>query len=335
MSRTAVVILNFNGEKLLRQFLPSVIRCSGEAEIVVADNASTDQSIQILKADFPTVRLVLLDRNYGFCGGYNRALKAIEADQYVLLNSDVEVTPGWLAPLTGLLEKDQSIAAVQPKILSYREKNKFEHAGAGGGFIDSLGYPFCRGRIFDQVETDEGQYDDVREIFWASGACMVIRSAAFHRFGGFDEDFFAHMEEIDLCWKLHRANQKVYYNGKSEVYHVGAGTLAYGNPRKTYLNFRNGLSLIYKHLPAGELIYKFPARIILDWVASAVFLLKGNPPAGKAVLTAHRDFFRNRHRDRQKRADIKDIGKSYSSAGIKRGLILFDYYILRKTRVIQ
>lgn len=335
MSHTAVVILNYNGEKLLQQFLPGVLEFSKEAEIIVADNASTDQSVAVLKNKFPTVRLVLLDKNYGFCGGYNRALKEISADYYVLLNSDIEVTPGWLIPLVKLLDFNKSVAAVQPKILSYHQKNKFEHAGAAGGFIDSLGYPFCRGRVFDYVELDEGQYNDEREIFWASGACMVIRSEAFHRFEGFDEDFFAHMEEIDLCWKLHRVNEEVYYCGQSVVYHIGAGTLAYGNPRKTYLNFRNGLSLIYKHLSTAELIYKLPARIILDWIASATFLLKGDPGNSRAVLKAHLDFYRNIGRDRAKRKNIREVSRRYSHAGIKRGLIIVDYYVFGKRRIIQ
>ena len=247
MSRTAIVILNYNGEKLLPQFLPSVLQHSADAEIIVADNASSDQSIALLKKNFPKIRLIQLDENYGFCGGYNRALRQIHADYYVLLNSDVEVTAHWLTSMTQLLDSHPGIAAVQPKILSYHQKEKFEHAGAGGGFIDSLGYPFCRGRIFDHIEEDTGQYNDELPVFWCSGACMMIRSEAYHAFGGFDEDFFAHMEEIDLCWKLHRTNQSVYYCGKSTVYHVGAGTLGYGNPRKIFLNFRNGLALIYKH----------------------------------------------------------------------------------------
>jgi GT2 family glycosyltransferase len=335
MSHTAVVILNYNGEKLLLQFLPSVLKYSGDAEIVVADNASTDQSVDVLEKSFTNVRRILLDQNYGFCGGYNRALKQIQADYYVLLNSDIEVTPGWLTPLIHILKHDKTIASVQPKILSYKEKNKFEHAGAAGGFIDSLGYPFCRGRIFDHIEVDEGQYNDEREIFWTTGACMMIRSEAFHRFGGFDEDFFAHMEEIDLCWKLHRTDQRVYYSGKSFVYHVGAGTLGYGNPKKTYLNFKNGLSLIYKHLTSEELIYKLPARILLDWLAAFIFLLKGDVANCNAILKAHIDFFMNIGRDRSKRKEIKKINPNYSHSGIKHGLIVFDYYVRAKKRFFQ
>ncbi len=334
MSRTAVVILNYNGEKLLQQFLPAVLEHSGSAEIIVADNASIDQSISILQQHFQAVRLIRLDQNYGFCGGYNRALAQVEADYYVLLNSDMEVTPEWLTPMIRLVDEDKAIAAVQPKICSYHDRSKFEHAGAAGGFIDSMGYPFCRGRIFDHTETDSGQYNDVREIFWASGACLMIRSEVFHRFGGFDEDFFAHMEEIDLCWKIQRTNQKVFYCGKSTVYHVGAGTLAYGNPKKTYLNFRNGLSLIYKHFNAFELAFKFPARLVLDWVAALSFLLKGEGKSFKAVFRAHFDFFMNIRRDRLKRAQIQK-SQDYSRTCIKRGLVIFDYYIRGKKSMVS
>jgi len=332
MSRTAIVILNYNGEKLLQQFLPFVLDYSDSAEVIVADNASSDQSISVLEKFFPQVRRIQLDHNYGFCGGYNHALRQVDADYYVLLNSDVEVTPGWLSPMVDLLEKDEHIAAIQPKICSYKEKNKFEHAGAAGGFIDSLGYPFCRGRIFDHVEVDEGQYNDVREIFWATGACLVIRSAVFHKFGGFDEDFFAHMEEIDLCWKIQRTEQRVYYCGASTVYHVGAGTLAYGNARKTYLNFRNGLSLIFKHLNTWELAYKLPCRLGLDWVAALIFLSRGEWRNAKAVLRAHIDFLGRIRRDWPKRRDIQRSGH-YSRTCIKRGLIVYNYYILGQKRI--
>jgi len=330
MSRTAVVILNFNGEKLLPLFLPSVVQHSSHAEIIVADNSSTDESVQIVKRDFPSVRLILLDKNYGFCGGYNRALKQVDADYCVLLNSDIEVTPGWLDPIIEWMDRDATIAAVQPKILSYANKNKFEHAGAAGGLIDSLGYPFCRGRIFDHVEADRGQYDDEREIFWSTGACMVIRSQLFKELNGFDEDFFAHMEEIDLCWKLHRRNLKVMYSGKSRVYHLGAGTLGYGNPRKTYLNFRNGLSLIYKHLNPVELVYKLPARVLMDWVAALRFALGNDSANARAILNAHRDFFDNMKRDRRKRKEIRKSNPGYSQTGIVKGSVVLNFYVLGK-----
>jgi GT2 family glycosyltransferase len=330
MSRTAVVILNYNGEKLLPQFLPSVVQHSPQAEIIIADNASNDESVAIVRQNFPGIRLILLDKNYGFCGGYNRALEQVEADYCVLLNSDIEVTPRWLDPIIELMDNDPDVASVQPKILSYTSRNKFEHAGAAGGYIDSLGYPFCRGRIFDHVEEDHGQYNDEREIFWSSGACMVIRSSVFKALEGFDEDFFAHMEEIDLCWKLHRRNLKVMYCGKSSVFHVGAGTLGYDNPRKTYLNFRNGLSLIYKHLGPTELIYKLPLRILLDWVAALHFAIGSDARNAVAILNAHRDFFANIGRDKQKRKKIRRDNPGYSQTGMMKGSVVFNFYILKR-----
>lgn len=330
MIKTAVVILNYNGEKLLNQFLPSVIHHTSEATLIVVDNASTDRSISLLEEKFPQVKLIKLDKNYGFCGGYNRALKEINADYYVLLNSDIEVTPGWLPHLTTLLDNDQTIAAVQPKILSYHQKNKFEYAGAAGGYIDSFGYPFCRGRVFDHIEEDLGQYDDERPVFWATGACLLIRAHSFHTFGGFDEDFFAHMEEIDLCWKINRSGKKIYYSGKSKVYHVGAGTLSYESPRKTYLNFRNALTLIFKHFNTGELICKLPLRMALDWVAAVVFLLKGQYKNALAVLEAHQSFISNYTINLEKRKALHAVYPQYTKACIHRGLIIADYHLLRR-----
>jgi GT2 family glycosyltransferase len=326
MTQTAVVILNYNGEKLLKQFLPSVIQNSPQAEVIVADNGSTDGSLDLMAREFPNVRVIKLDSNYGFCGGYNRALQQVEADYFVLLNSDVEVTAQWLTPMIHLLDSDTTIAAVQPKVLSYYNRNQFEYAGAGGGFIDSLGYPFCRGRIFQRIEEDRAQYNDEIPIFWSTGACMMIRSKAYREFKGLDEDFFAHMEEIDLCWKLHRANQKVYYCGLSTVYHVGAGTLGYGSPRKTYLNFRNGLSLLFKHLDTIELLYKLPARILLDWVAAGSFLLQGHPGNFGAVFKAHLHFVRRLGRDLSKRRALRTNYPQYDRSAIYKGLILLRYY---------
>jgi GT2 family glycosyltransferase len=330
MSHTAVVILNFNGEKLLREFLPSVLRNSGAASVIVADNGSEDQSIHILKTEFPSVKVIRLDRNYGFCGGYNKALQQVEADYFVLLNSDVEVTPGWLNPLTKLLDNDETIGAVQPKILSYRQKNLFEYAGAAGGYIDSLGYPFCRGRILDTVEEDKGQYNDEREIFWATGACMMIRSVLYHGHGGLDEDFFAHMEEIDLCWKLQRAGSRVFYCGASTVHHLGAGTLGYGSPRKTYLNFRNGLSMIWKHFDASEIWYKIPVRIMLDWIAAVMFLIQGEPKHTSAVVRAHLDFWGQISTNRRKRKDVQRKFPHYPRRAIYRGVMIFNYFLKGK-----
>lgn len=333
MTSVSVVILNYNGEKLLRQFLPSVVHHSPEADIIVADNGSSDQSLEILKTEFPSVRVIALENNYGFCGGYNRALKQVQSDFYVLLNSDVEVTPGWLAPLLSLMNTNPDVAAVQPKILSWHSPKKFEYAGAAGGFIDAYGYPFCRGRIFEYVEADQGQYDDERAIFWATGACFMIRSEVFHRFGGFDEDLFAHMEEIDLCWKINRAGEKIMYTGRSKVYHVGAGTLGYESPRKTFLNFRNNLVLIYKHLDTGELLFKLPFRILLDWLAMIVFLLKGKGRNAGSVISAHFDFFRNIARHRQKRKVLQKVYPRYSRDNIYPGLIIFDYYFRSRKRI--
>lgn len=330
MTTIAVVILNYNGEKLLRQFLPSVVEYSDPAQIYVADNGSSDASVRLLKTDFPEVKVVELGGNFGFCGGYNRALGNIAADYYVLLNSDVQVTPGWLVPLRNLLDSRPEIASVQPKILSWRQKNLFEYAGAGGGFIDSLGYPFCRGRVFDHVEEDQGQYNDECEVFWSSGACMMIRSHKFHEHGGFDERFFAHMEEIDLCWKLQRSGNLVFYSGRSTVYHVGAGTLGYHHPRKTYLNFRNGLSLIFKHLDTGELFYKLPARLMLDWVAAMFFILRGEGRNFMSVLRAHRDFISRLGALGRKRKAIRSNHPSYPRANIHRGLIISDYYLRQR-----
>jgi GT2 family glycosyltransferase len=333
MTDIAVVILNYNGEKLLPEFLPSVIHHSPEAEIIVADNGSSDGSLQLLRSRFQQVKILELGGNYGFCGGYNRALNQIKSDYYVLLNSDVQVTPGWLTPLRALLDSNPLVAAVQPKILSFRDRHMFEYAGAGGGYIDSLGYPFCRGRIFDHVEKDYGQYDDERAVFWTSGACMMIRSVSFHGHGGFDEDFFAHMEEIDLCWKINRSDERVFYSGKSCVYHLGAGTLGYHHPQKTYLNFRNGLSLIFKHLDGGELMYKLPLRILLDWMAGLFFLLKGEVKNLKSVLRAHAHFFGHVKALRHKRRQIRTKATSYSKENIHHGLIVYDYYFRKRKTV--
>lgn len=330
MSRTAVVILNYNGEKLLPQFLPSVIQFSTEAEVIVADNGSTDDSVRLLAQRFPDVRVIQLDGNYGFCGGYNRALQQVDADYYVLLNSDVAVTEGWLAPMVALLNTRPAVAAVQPKVLAWARKDTFEYAGAGGGFIDFLGYPFCRGRMFQSVETDSGQYDDARQIFWATGACLMIRRDAYHRFGGLDEDFFAHMEEIDLCWKLQRANLQVWYTGQSTVYHVGAGTLGYNSPRKTYLNFRNGLSLLYKHLAPGELAVILPARMMLDWVAAFMFLAKGEPGNFAAVARAHIHFIKQLPLTHKKRQALRAAYPVYARQTIYNRSVLLQYYLLNR-----
>ncbi len=325
MSRVAVVILNYNGEKFLQQFLPFVLQYSQGTAIVVADNASTDTSVSILRQQFPTVRLLQLEQNYGFCGGYNRALKQVEADYYVLLNSDVEVTAHWLEPMLALMESNGRIGAVQPKIRAYHQRSHFEYAGAGGGFIDLLAYPFCRGRIFDAVEMDEGQYNDDREIFWATGACMLVRSEVYHKLGGLDEDFFAHMEEIDLCWRMKRSGYTIYYAGNSTVYHVGGGTLSKINPRKTYLNFRNGLALMVKNLPWSSLGWKLPLRMALDLVAALRFVVQGQLDHAGAVLRALGDFIMTFNKHVNKRS-----GAYPKISAMYPGLVIGDYFIRKR-----
>lgn len=331
MVKTAVVILNYNGEKFLQQFLPSVIEHSPAATVIVADNASTDLSLQVLDQHFPAVQVIKLEQNYGFCGGYNRALKQVEAQYYILLNSDVEVTARWLDPIIRLLDADPAIAAAQPKILAYNQPDHFEYAGAGGGFIDALGYPFCRGRLFDVTEQDTGQYNDTREVFWATGACLVIRASVYHQLRGLDEDFFAHMEEIDLCWKIQRAGLKVFYCGESRVFHVGAGTLSRSNPRKTYLNFRNGLALLYKHWSTPALIFKLPFRMWLDHVAALKFLVSGKPADARAVLKAHYHFVKALRRSIRKRSSLKQY--PFVTRNIFRGSVIWQHFILKKNRV--
>lgn len=285
MSSIAVVILNYNGRPFLEKFLPSVISCTPSARIVVVDNCSNDDSIEFLKTQ--KVELIELDQNYGYAGGYKKALEMLEDDFFVLLNSDVEVTDGWLNPLHDLMEKNPDIGAVQPKIKSFDNRTKFEYAGAGGGLIDWLGYPFCRGRIFLELEEDKGQYDDTTEVFWASGACMMVRRSALIESGNLDPDFFAHMEEIDLCWRMKNLGYRIFYCGDSTVFHVGGGTLPASNPRKTYLNFRNGIFLILKNKKLYQLIYTLPIRWCLDWVAAIKFLLFDNPKDGWAVIRSH------------------------------------------------
>lgn len=331
LSNTAVVILNYNGRRWLEKFLPSVLQHSGNAHIIVADNHSTDDSIEFLQTNFSTIDLITVPSNLGFCGGYNFALNQVKEKYYVLLNSDVEVTSGWIEPVIQLFESNFSIAAVQPKILSYSNKEFFEYAGAAGGYIDALGYPFCRGRIFNDTEKDKGQYDDTRQVFWASGACLFIRSECYHQMNGLDEDFFAHMEEIDLCWRLQKAGYQIYYEGQSRVYHVGGGTLAVSNPRKTYFNFRNGLSLIFKNLPFLQLIWKFPLRIFLDWIASFKFLSDGSAKDCKAVWSAHLDFIKSIGGEISKRkstAKKSKYGGTLPTVYLK--LLIVDYFLFKK-----
>lgn len=289
--RLAIAILNWNGKRWLEKFLPSVIRFSENADIYVIDNQSTDDSLSYLNSHFPEVKIVINDQNFGFAGGYNEGLKNIDAEFYCLLNSDVEVTENWIRPVLDLFETNPEISAIQPKILSYHNRNFFEFAGAGGGLIDNLGYPYCRGRIFDDLEEDKGQYDDETEIFWASGCCLFIRSKDFWEQKGFDARFFAHQEEIDLCWRLINSGKKIYYTGKSKVYHVGGGTLHKQNAQKTFLNIRNNLSMMLKNLPFPQLIWLLFTRFCLDGIAGIYFGVKNGFPHLWAVLRAHFGFY--------------------------------------------
>ena len=326
MKKVSVVILNWNGVGMLQKFLPGVIKYSqGEGvEVCVADNGSTDESVVWLQTYCPDVRLIVLDKNYGFADGYNMALQQVEAEYVVLLNSDVEVTPHWLEPLMEYMDAHPEVAACQPKIRSERNKTLFEYAGASGGYLDKYGYPFCRGRIFDVVEEDKGQYDTIQSIFWATGAALFIRLKDYREAGGLDGRFFAHMEEIDLCWRLRSRGRGIVCIPQSTVYHVGAATLKKENPRKTFLNFRNNLLMLYKNLPKKELKRVMFVRQVLDGVAALVFLLKGEKEAARAVLQARKEFKRIRPDFETSRAE--NMEKAVSAVIPER----VDYSILWK-----
>jgi hypothetical protein len=324
-SKAAVVILNYNGKEYLTRFLPALLQHS-KHPVFVADNASTDGSLAWLKTHYPEVKTLALKRNYGYAGGYNEALSSIQTDYYALVNSDVEVAPDWLDVLVGFLDQQEQYAAVQPKIMDYSYRDQFEYAGASGGFIDSLGYPYCRGRIFDHIEKDQGQYDSVIDVDWTSGACMVIRSEVFHQLGGFDAGFFAHMEEIDLCWRIRARGMKLACVPQSVVYHVGGGTLTHTSPFKTYLNFRNNLSLLIKNLPTSQWMWKIPLRMVLDGMAALKLFFDLSPAHFFAVIRAHGSFYRRVASDYRKR------GVSLSS---RRGSVLWAYYIKRLKRFSQ
>lgn len=313
--KIAVVILNWNGVKLLEQFLPSIIQFSPEATIYVADNASTDSSISFVKEKFPSIKIINNESNLGFAGGYNEALKQVDADIYALVNSDIEVTENWLIPIIETFEKEPNTAIIQPKILDYKRKEYFEYAGAAGGFIDKYGYPFCRGRIFDTLEKDHGQYNDNCEIFWASGACFFIRTFVYKELKGFDGDFFAHQEEIDLCWRAINKGYKIKYNSQSVVYHVGGATLQQGNPRKTELNFRNSLAMLVKNLPKKQLFYVILIRLILDGIAGIQFLFQGKLDHFLAILKAHFQFYSQIFINYKKRDQIQ-TEKYYNTESI-------------------
>lgn len=324
-NNVAVVILNWDGKKFLDKFLPSVVEHSGNAEIYVADNGSKDGSVEFLKQNFPTVKVICFNKNYGFAKGYNMALKQIEAEYFVLLNSDVEVTPNWIPNIITFLDENEDYVACQPKILTYGNKEYFEYSGGAGGFIDRYGYPFCRGRLFDTLEKDVGQYNDNCEIFWATGACLFVRSQAFHEFGGFDEDFFAHMEEIDLCWRFKNAGYKIGYCYNSVVYHVGGGSLPKSSPFKTYLNIRNNEVMLIKNLykPSFHIVL---FRFLLDFVASFKFWKDGSFKDFTSVIKAH--FYVLSHlisiKHKQKNIEPKKVSCIY------KRLLIWEYFVKKK-----
>lgn len=305
MEKLAIVILNWNGKQMLQTYLPKVLACSrDEAVVYVADNASTDDSLAMLNEKFPEVRQIVLDKNWGFADGYNKALARVDAEYYVLLNSDVEVTPGWLTPLVSFMDAHPEVGACQPKLLSVADKSKFEYAGACGGFLDRYGYPYCRGRVFDTVEQDNGQYDDIHEVLWTTGACMMVRSKDYWAVNGLDGRFFAHNEEIDMCWRMRMMGRQLFCIPQSKVYHVGGGTLPKGNPMKTYLNFRNNLTMLYKNLPEKELRYVMRVRWFLDYVAAwQTLILNRNVGDFKAIYRARHDFMKWRTEFRPERKE--------------------------------
>lgn len=327
MKKTAVVILNYNGAGMLRRFLPSVIEYSHEASIYVADNGSSDESCDVVRNEFPAVKLMVLDHNYGFAEGYNRALAQVDEEYAVLLNSDVEVTRGWLSPMTQFLDSNPEVAACQPKLLSFKQKDFFEYAGAAGGFIDKWGYTFCRGRIFNTVERDSGQYDDTTDVFWATGAALMIRNEVYKNNGGLDGRFFAHMEEIDLCWRLRSRGYRIACVPQSHVYHVGGATLKKENPQKTYLNFRNNLLMIYKNAPDCQLKKIMLFRKVFDNVAALKFLASGDYAAFKAVRKARRDFKAMRAGYDKARAENMKLAVTTRIPEVLKSSILYKYYL--------
>ena len=327
MKKIAVVILNWNGKNFLDDLLPTLVQHTPpEVDIVVGDNASSDNSVEFLKQNYPQIQIIQNDKNYGFAEGYNRVLNKVKADYFVLLNSDVEVTPNWIEPVIDMMEADDDIAICQPKLLSFYNRDTFEYAGGAGGYIDKYGYPFCRGRLFTTLEKDNGQYDDACEIFWATGAAMFVKAKVWKQLGGLDGDFFAHMEEIDFCWRAKNGGYKVYYCPQSVVYHIGGGTLPPSSPFKTFLNFRNNFSLLFKNLQKRQLTYVFPIRILMDWIAALKFLSEKKPKEFTAVMKAHWDFYRQIPALKHKRRNITQRKVS----NIYNGNIVLEYYLRGK-----
>lgn len=328
MKSVAIVVLNWNGKALLEQFLPNIIRYSDPeyCTIYVVDNNSTDDSIAFIERHFSTVKIVKNTGNFGFAKGYNMGLKDIHADIYALVNSDVDVTENWLQPIIASFNKAENTAVVQPKILDYKDQSKFEYAGAGGGFIDHLGYPYCRGRIFNSLETDRHQYDDETDIFWASGACFFIKSSVFKALDGFDTDFFAHQEEIDLCWRVKNLGYDITYNGKSVVYHVGGATLKSSNPKKTFLNFRNNLIMLIKNLPRKKVFSIVVTRLFLDGIAGIKFLIELKPLHTLAIIKAHFSMYSQLLKTIKKRAQTPTKINNY----YQTKHIVFNYFYKKK-----
>jgi GT2 family glycosyltransferase len=329
MIKTAIVILNWNGMEYLKRFLPGIMvnSVSKDISVFIADNGSTDGSLEWIKENHPAAKLIKLEKNNGFAGGYNLALAGVEAQYYILVNSDVEVTAGWAEKLTAFMDINPQAAACQPKILSWHDKSSFEYAGAAGGYIDRYGYPFCRGRLFNNHEKDRGQYDSVKEVFWTSGACMIVRVDAWKRCGGFDPDFFAHMEEIDLCWRFHLSGYTLWQIPDVTVFHVGGGSLPYDSPFKTYLNFRNNLFMLYKNLPSEGLYKTMLIRMLLDGIAAFTFLLHGKPENLVSIWNAHMDFYRSLNKLKEKRTTVDRSFPSYPGKFILNKSVVFEFYI--------
>ena len=335
-TKVAIVILNWNGRGFLEQFLPSVTQYSNaeNCKVIVADNASTDDSLIFMEETYGnSIEIIVLDKNYGFAGGYNKALEKVDSEYFVLLNSDVEVTENWIEPIIKYMDTNPDVAACMPKILAYHAKETFEYAGAAGGFIDILGYPFCRGRIFETVEKDEDQYNDTRDIFWATGACMFVQAELFKKLGGFDEDFFAHMEEIDLCWRLKNSGYRISYISDSVVYHVGGGTLPQGNPWKTFLNFRNSLFMLYKNLPPQKVHLRVFRRLCMDMISAMRFLIGFKFKDFAAIFKAHIAFYKKKSSMREKRITNRSNGLNHSE--MYRRNVVWQYYLKRKKTFLK
>lgn len=332
MPKVIVAILNWNGRKHLQEFLPGVVANSSNAEVVIIDNASSDDSVTYLQKHFPEVKIIQLPFNMGFAGGYNEGLKQLESDYFVLLNSDVEVTPDWILPVVNLMESDLNIAAAQPAIGAFLRQTHFEHAGAAGGFIDKDLYPFCRGRMFNHTEEDQKQYRQSTEIFWATGACMFVRSSAFREVNGFDHDFFAHMEEIDLCYRLKNRGYAIWFCADAKVFHLGGGTLAYESPGKTYLNFRNNLWLIHKNYYEGNLFFSIFRRLLLDGIAGTKFFFTFRFRHVWSIIRAHFGYYKRLGKLAKQRAELKKQLRNPNHKGKYKRSVVADFYLRGKKR---